>query len=103
MLKIGSIAAVAGFVPAVMGVVPGQALVHPVAKVSHGALRIALRQHYGPLANASGYSVILVAGRDSAWVFGGTNPGGASKPVAARLVQARLNSQSGAHSGAQFN
>jgi hypothetical protein len=90
MLKIGSIAAVAGFVPAVLGVVPGQALVHPVAKVSHGALRIALRQHYGPLANASGYSVILVAGRDSAWVFGGTNPGGASKPVAARWNGQRL-------------
>jgi hypothetical protein len=90
MLKIGSIAAVAGFVPAVLGVVPGQALVHPVAKVSHGALRIALRQHYGPPANASGYSVILVAGRDSAWVFGGTNPGGTSKPVAARWNGKRL-------------
>jgi hypothetical protein len=40
-------------------------------------------RHYGQRANASGYSVILRAGPDSAWLFGGTNPGGPSAPVAA--------------------
>jgi hypothetical protein len=39
--------------------------------------------HYGQPANASGYSVILRTGPDAAWVFGGTNPGGPSAPVAA--------------------
>jgi hypothetical protein len=39
--------------------------------------------HYGQPANASGYSVILRIGPQAAWVFGGTNPGGPSAPVAA--------------------
>jgi hypothetical protein len=48
------------------------------------AFRIATRQHFGQAANASGYSVIVVTGRKQAWVFGGTNPGGLSAPVAER-------------------
>jgi hypothetical protein len=40
-------------------------------------------RHYGRRANASGYSVIVPTGQSSAWVFGGTNPGGPSAPVAA--------------------
>jgi hypothetical protein len=39
--------------------------------------------HYGQAANASGYSVIVRTGPQAAWVFGGTNPGGPSAPVAA--------------------
>jgi hypothetical protein len=41
-------------------------------------------RHYGGAGNASGFSAIVVTGRRSAWVFGGTNPGGPSSPVAAR-------------------
>jgi hypothetical protein len=46
------------------------------------AFRMAVIRHYGTPANASGYSVILVTD-SQAWVFGGTNPGGPSAPVAA--------------------
>jgi hypothetical protein len=56
----------------------------PAAKISRSAFRVAARQHYGPAANASGYSVLIVTGRRQAWAFGGTNPGGPSKPVAVR-------------------
>jgi hypothetical protein len=84
MLRIGSIAAVAGFVPAVLGAIPGPALAHPAAKISTAAIRLAVDVHYGQPQNASGYSVIIVTGSHSAWVFGGTNPGGRSSPVAAR-------------------
>ena len=45
---------------------------------------VAETQHFGPASNASGYSTILLAGRQL-WVFGGTNPGGISMPVAATL------------------
>lgn len=54
------------------------------AKVSRAVLRIAATRHYGPLANASGFSVIVMTGALRAWAFGGTNPGGPSTPVAAR-------------------
>ncbi len=38
--------------------------------------------HYGGLANASGFATVIAADRHDAWVFGGTNPGAASSPVA---------------------
>jgi hypothetical protein len=47
-------------------------------------------RHYGPRANASGYSVIVRTGPYAAWVFGGTNPGGPSAPVAAEWDGATL-------------
>jgi len=54
------------------------------AKVSRAVLRVAVTRHYGQLANASGFSVIVMTGAGRAWAFGGTNPGGPSTPVAAR-------------------
>ena len=44
--------------------------------------RLAVVDHYGGPSNASGYSAVLAPGRHDAWVFGGTNPGAASRPVA---------------------
>jgi hypothetical protein len=44
--------------------------------------QIAAQVHYGPSGNASGYSAIVAAAKDDAWVFGGTNPGGPSSPAA---------------------
>jgi hypothetical protein len=44
--------------------------------------QMAATVHYGPAANASGYSAVVAPGKDDAWVFGGTNPGGASSPAA---------------------
>ena len=43
---------------------------------------IAAKVHYGPSGNASGYSAVVAAAKDNAWVFGGTNPGGPSSPAA---------------------
>jgi hypothetical protein len=43
---------------------------------------IAAQVHYGPSGNASGYSAVIAAAKDNAWVFGGTNPGGPSSPTA---------------------
>jgi len=43
---------------------------------------IADKVHYGPSGNASGYSAVIAAAKDNAWVFGGTNPGGPSSPAA---------------------
>jgi hypothetical protein len=54
----------------------------PVATTG-SAFQLTAGRHYGQQANASGYSVILRTGPTSAWVFGGTNPGGPSAPVAA--------------------
>jgi hypothetical protein len=48
------------------------------------SFQVRLRQHYGSAGNASDYSVIVSAGKRVAWVFGGTNPGGTSTPVAER-------------------
>jgi hypothetical protein len=84
MLRIGSIAAMAGLVPVSLGAVAGPAPAHPAAKVSASALRLVVSHHYGARAYASGYSAIAATGRKSAWVFGGSNPGGAGTPVAAR-------------------
>jgi hypothetical protein len=44
--------------------------------------RMAIVRHYGSAHNASGYSAVVAPGRGGAWVFGGTNPGGTSAPVA---------------------
>jgi hypothetical protein len=44
--------------------------------------RIAATVHYGPGGNASGYSAVVAPAKSDAWVFGGTNPGGASSPTA---------------------
>ena len=85
----------AGASPAAAGVVPiatGPAAPggRPAASVSHRAkastavLRVAVTRHYGRLANASGFSVLVMTGARRAWAFGGTNPGGPSTPVAAR-------------------
>jgi hypothetical protein len=46
------------------------------------AFSTAVIRHYGPPANASGYSVMVVTGPEQGWAFGGTNPGGPSAPVA---------------------
>jgi hypothetical protein len=46
--------------------------------------------HYGQPANASGYSVIVRTGLDSAWLLGGSNPGGPSEPVAAQWNGSQL-------------
>jgi hypothetical protein len=48
-----------------------------------------MTRHYGGQHNASGYSAVVVTGRDNAWAFGGTNPGGPSTPVAVHLSGGR--------------
>ena len=86
MLTIRSTAAVvAGIVP-VLAFAPAP---RPAARIavttsSGASFQVRLRQHYGPAGNASDYSVIVSAGKRVAWVFGGTNPGGPSTPVAER-------------------
>lgn len=47
-----------------------------------GCWRLVAGDHFGAPSNASGYSAVLAPGRHDAWVFGGTNPGGVSTPVA---------------------
>ncbi len=49
-------------------------------------------RHYGQPTNASGYSVIVRTGPASAWLLGGSNPGGPSTPVAALWNGALLTS-----------
>jgi hypothetical protein len=53
-------------------------------KASGRAWRIGAARHYGSARNASGYSAVVAPGKFDAWAFGGTNPGGASVPVALR-------------------
>ncbi len=56
-------------------------------------MRVAVTMHYGPLANASGYSVIVATSARHAWAFGGTDPGGpSSSPVAAQWNGSTLTS-----------
>lgn len=62
-------------------VLSGSALGQPHAARAAG-WRLATVQHYGSVHDASGYSAVITTGRRSAWVFGGTNPGGSSAPVA---------------------
>jgi hypothetical protein len=47
-----------------------------------GGWRMVTADHYGQLGNASGYATVVAPGQQDAWVFGGTNPGAASSPVA---------------------
>jgi len=86
MLRIRCTAALVGFVPALAlsGAVAGPVAARPAAKVSVASFRVGVIRHYGQPSNASGYSVLVATGRHSSWVFGGTNPGGPSVPVAAR-------------------
>jgi hypothetical protein len=99
MLRIRSTAAVAGLVPvlAVSGAaVPAlarQAAPDPIsvrhdgqpgASSARSAFRVLVSSHFGDPENASGYSAIVVTGKRQAWVFGGTNPGGPSTPIAER-------------------
>lgn len=44
--------------------------------------RMAIDNHYGPPHNASGYSAVIAPDGAGVWVFGGTNPGGTSVPIA---------------------
>jgi hypothetical protein len=54
--------------------------------------RLATMQHYGSVHDASGYSAVVTTGKRTAWVFGGTNPGGTSAPVALRWNGSRWQS-----------
>jgi hypothetical protein len=54
------------------------------------AFQLTAGHHYGPPANASGYSVIVRTGPAAAWLLGGSNPGGPSAPVAAQWNGALL-------------
>lgn len=63
--------------------------VHPAGaartatRTAHAAAwRIAASAHFGAPTNASGYAAVVATGKRDAWVFGGTNPGGPSTPVA---------------------
>ncbi len=51
-------------------------------RAAAGGWRLVATDHFGGPSNASGYSAVLATGRRDAWVFGGTNPGEASTPVA---------------------
>ncbi|MGO8959734.1 MAG: hypothetical protein ACLQFR_20550 [Streptosporangiaceae bacterium] len=78
-------ALLAGLVPVLAFAPPaGQAGRTGATTSTSAAFQVRLRQHYGPAGNASDYSVIVAAGKRVAWVFGGTNPGGVSAPVAER-------------------
>ena len=55
----------------------------PPVTMAGSVFQLTAGHHYGSRANASGYSVIVRTGPYSAWIFGGTNPGGPSAPVAA--------------------
>jgi hypothetical protein len=44
--------------------------------------KIVATVHYGAGGNASGYSAVVALSKNAAWVFGGTNPGGAGSPAA---------------------
>jgi hypothetical protein len=54
----------------------------PARAADAAGWQIAAKVHYGPSGNASGYSAVIAAAKDDAWVFGGTNPGGPSSPAA---------------------
>ncbi len=97
MLRMRSTAAVAGLVPvlaltgatvpavarqAVHGASGTQRHARTTARISRSPFRVLVSSHFGEAGNASGYSAIVVTGKRTAWVFGGTNPGGPSTPVA---------------------
>jgi hypothetical protein len=59
---------------------------------SPGDWPIAVVRHYGSAHDASGYSAVVTVGKTDVWVFGGTNPGGVSAPVAMRWDGTRWQS-----------
>lgn len=61
---------------------PGAAVGSSSRAARSAGWRIAAVRHYGAAHDASGYSAVVTTGKSTAWVFGGTNPGGASTPVA---------------------
>ncbi len=72
---------------AISGPAGHAAYLHPAvpAKPAVSSWRLDVTKHFGPAGYASGYSEILpISGH--VWVFGGTNPGGQSVPVAETLV-----------------
>ncbi len=71
-IVIGSVSAAAA---ALTAAAPAQAARTP-------GWQIMATVHYGIGANASGYSAVVAPGKNDAWVFGGTNPGGTSAPAA---------------------
>lgn len=78
-------AIVAGLTPVVaLGTFARAATSDRPPAVTSSVSAVTFPRHYGGAGNASGYSAIVVTGSRSAWVFGGTNPGGPSSPVAAR-------------------
>jgi hypothetical protein len=56
----------------------------PPVSVSSSSSLTTVGRHYGQPGNFSGYSAIAITRGRAAWVFGGTNPGGLSTPVAVR-------------------
>jgi hypothetical protein len=46
--------------------------------------QIAATVHYGPADYASGYTAVVAPAKNDGWAFGGTNPGGTSRPTAER-------------------
>lgn len=54
----------------------------PARASSVPPFQIVTSVHYGQAGNASGYSAVVALSPADAWVFGGTNPGGASSPTA---------------------
>ena len=75
LIAIGTVLAVA-LLPLVTSI-PAQAAGTPT-------WRLVASRHDGPAGNAPGYSVVIAPAPDTAWAFGGTNPGGPSSPTAAR-------------------
>jgi hypothetical protein len=75
---------------AISGPAGHAAFLHPAvrAKPSVSSWRLDVTKHFGPAGFASGYSEIVTTG-GHVWVFGGTNPGGQSVPVAETLVRGR--------------
>lgn len=54
------------------------------ARLADRTWALSVARHFGLPGNAAGFSTILQTG-GQLWAFGGTNPGGSSTPVAARL------------------
>jgi hypothetical protein len=77
-------AVLVGLVPVLaLGTTASGLTARRAASVRSAASLVTVGKHYGQPGNASGYSAIVVTGKHAAWVFGGTNPGGPSTPVAA--------------------
>ena len=72
---------------------PGHAALGPPASPARVRLAaqtwdLTMSRHFGHPGNAAGFSEILTTG-GHLWTFGGTNPGGASTPIADQLVGKR--------------